>query len=82
MDIVFAALAAPVAIPPRYGAKLPALDSLPDELKGFIGQMRARRAGRLVLETYEKARPQPQAPMPARGNGRPLSSLILAARPG
>ena len=81
VDIVFAALAAPVVFPPRFGAKLPALDALPDELKSFIDQMRARRAGRLVLETYEKARPHPQAPMRARGNGRPLSSLILAAWP-
>jgi glutathione S-transferase len=81
VDVVFAALAAPVVLPPRYGAKLPALDALPDELKSFIDQMRARRAGRLVLETYDKARPHPQAPMPARGNGRPLSSLILAAWP-
>ena len=81
VDVVFAALAAPVVFPPRYGAVLPALDALPDELKNFVGQMRARHAGRLVLETYEEARPQPQDPMPARGNGRSLSSLILAAWP-
>jgi cytochrome P450 len=81
VDIVFAALAAPVILPPRYGAKLPALDALPDELKSFVVQMRARRAGQLVLDTYETARPQPQARMPARGNGRPLSSLILEAWP-
>jgi len=81
VDVVFAALAAPVVFPPGYGAVLPALDALPAELKNFIDQMRARRAGRLVLETYEEARPPPQGPLPARGNGRPLSSLILAAWP-
>jgi len=81
VDIVFAALAAPVVFPPRYGAKLPALDALPDELKTFIGWMRARRAGQLVLGTYDAARPQPQGAMPARGSGRPLSSLLLAAWP-
>ena len=70
-----------LVFPPRYGAMLPALDALPDDLKNFVGQMRARRAGRLVLDTYDEARPHPQAPMPARGNGRPLSSLILAAWP-
>jgi cytochrome P450/glutathione S-transferase len=81
VDIVFAALAAPVIFPPRYGAKLPALDVLPGEFKSFIEQIRARGAGQLVLDSYEAVRPQPQAPMPARGSGRPLSSLILEAWP-
>jgi cytochrome P450 len=81
VDIVFAALAAPVVFPPRYGAKLPALEALPGEFKSFVEQLRARRAGQLVLDTYETARPQPQAIMAARGSGRPLSSLILEAWP-
>jgi cytochrome P450 len=34
-----------------------------------------------VLETYDAARPQSQAAMPARGSGRPFSSLILEAWP-
>src|SRR3954452_11193599 len=70
VDIVFAALAAPVVFPPRYGAELPALDALPGEFKSFVEQLRARRAGQLVLDTYDAARPQPQAVMPARGSGR------------
>ena len=81
VDFVFAALAAPLVFPPRYGAKLPALDALPGEFKSFVEQLRARRAGQLVLDTYDAARPQPQAFMPARGSGRPLSSLILEAWP-
>lgn len=81
VDIVFAALAAPVVFPPRYGAKLPALEELPGEFKSFVEQLRSRRAGKLVFDTYETARPQPQAIMPARGSGRPLSSLILEAWP-
>jgi len=81
VDIAFAALMAPVVLPSRHGARLPALDTLPDELKSFVGQMRARRAGQLALDTYEAARPQPQGLMPARGSGRPLSSLILDAWP-
>jgi cytochrome P450 len=81
VDIVFAALAAPVVFPPRYGAKLPALEALPGEFKSFVEQLRTRRAGQLVFDTYEMARPQPQAIMPARGSGRPLSSLILEAWP-
>jgi cytochrome P450 len=81
VDIVFAALAAPMVFPPRYGAKLPALEALPGEFKSFVEQLRARRAGQLVFDTYEAARPQPQTLMPARGSGRPLSSLILEAWP-
>jgi cytochrome P450 len=81
VDIVFAALAAPLVYPPRYGAVLPALDALPGEFKSFVEQLRTRRAGQLVLETYDAARPQPQALTPARGSGRPLTSLILEAWP-
>jgi len=77
VDIVFAALMAPVVLPRRYGARLPPRDALPSPLKGFVTAMRARPSGRLVLETYETARPQPQPAMPARGSGRPLSSLLL-----
>src|SRR5262249_23487454 len=71
----------PVVLPSRHGAKLLALDALPDELKSFVGEMRARRAGQLALDTYEVARPQPQRAMPARGSGRPLTSIILEAWP-
>ena len=81
VDIVVAALLAPVVLPPRHGAPLPALEALPDALKSLVGEMRGRRAGQLVLAAYDMARPQPQAPMPARGNGRPLSSIILEAWP-
>jgi cytochrome P450 len=80
VDIVFAALAAPVVFPPQYGAILPARDALPDGFKSFVDQMRARRAGQFVLEAYQ-ARPQPQGWMAARGSGRPLTSLILEAWP-
>ena len=81
VDVIFAALAAPTVFPARYGAKLPPFDALPDALKTFITEMRGRRGGQLVFDTYEAARPQPQAPMAARGSGRPLSSLLSAAGP-
>src|SRR5262249_2697083 len=50
VDIVFAALAAPVVLPPQYGATLPARELLPDAFKSFVDQMRARRAGQFVLD--------------------------------
>src|SRR4030095_16263422 len=45
VDIVFAALMAPVVFPPHYAAKLPTLAALPDGLRTFVEEMRARRAG-------------------------------------
>lgn len=80
VDIVFSALAAPVVFPARYGAKLPPFAALPAVLKSFVEEMRARRAGRLVLDTYAAARPEPQPPMAARGSGRPLSSRLLGPK--
>lgn len=81
VDIVFASLLAPVTYPARYGAALPALATLPRGYAAFVDEMRGRRAGQLVLDTYEAARSEPQPLMPARGNGRPLSSIILEAWP-
>ena len=60
-DIVFAALAAPVVLPPRYGGGLPSAQ-LPPEFRAFVDELRGRRGGRLVLDTYETARPEPQPP--------------------
>ena len=77
IDIVFSALMAPVVIPPGYGAKLPPLEALPAELRTFVEEMRARRAGVLVLDTYKIARGTSQPPLPARGSGRPLQSYLL-----
>ena len=77
IDIVFSALMAPVVFPPEYRAKLPAAAALPTVLKSFLDEMRARRAGQLVLTTYATARPPSQRPIPARSSGRPLSSLLL-----
>ncbi len=61
IDIVFAALIAPVVAPAEYGARLPALDQLPAELRTVLDELRRRRAGRLVLETYAAARPGAEA---------------------
>jgi cytochrome P450/glutathione S-transferase len=76
-DIVFAALMAPVVLPTGYGAKLPPISALPPALKDFVAEMQARRAGHLVMETYRAARTQTQPPLPARGSGRPLASILF-----
>lgn len=76
VDIVFAALMAPIVMPPGYGAKLPARSELPLALANFVAEIGGRRAGQLVLDTYKESRPTPQPAMPTRGSGRPLSALL------
>lgn len=77
VDIVFSALMAPLVFPAEYGAKLPPVEDLPQDLKRFVAAMGARRAGRLVQETYAAARPAPQRYMRARRRGGLLSALLL-----
>lgn len=55
-DIAFAALAGPLVLPRNYGARLPAMEDLPDALQSFVKATRARPAGDLVLRTYDAAR--------------------------
>lgn len=55
-DVVLAALAGPIVLPPSYGARLPAREDLSAETRALIAATRARPAGRLVLRTYEAAR--------------------------
>ena len=56
LDITFAALAGPLVFPRNYGARLPAVEDLPDALRRFVISTRARTAGDLVLRTYDAAR--------------------------
>jgi hypothetical protein len=56
IDVVVAALLSPVTWPPQYGGMLPPLAQTPQELQAFVMQTRARPAGRLALQTYEKIR--------------------------
>ncbi len=80
LDIVFAALAAPIVFPEKYGSRLPSIEELPTALRSFVDEMRGRRAGQLVLDTYATARPPSQPPLPARSRGRPLTQRLLTPR--
>ncbi|HWO19597.1 MAG TPA: glutathione S-transferase family protein [Kofleriaceae bacterium] len=55
-DLTFAALAAPVVLPPAYGASLPKLSEFPDEPRASIEAWRASPAGQLALRIYETER--------------------------
>ncbi len=55
-DLTFAALAAPVLLPRDYGAPLPSLEELPDEMLAIIDEMRATPAGEFGLRMYRDHR--------------------------
>lgn len=55
-DISFAALAAPIILPEKYGAPLPTLSTLPSNVQNLINQYREHPAGQRVLRLYEKHR--------------------------
>jgi cytochrome P450 len=82
LDIVFSALTAPVIFPAEYGAKLPKFSELPPALRDFIEALRARRAGRLVLDVYAEARGTPQVKLTfksARRSWAPPSVVVSLA---
>jgi glutathione S-transferase len=51
-DLSFAALAAPVLLPPQYGVALPTLDQLPETVVELITELRATAAGAFALRVY------------------------------
>lgn len=55
-DLAFAALAAPVLVPPDYGVPLPQPDELPAHMAGVVRELRDHPAGRFVLELYRRER--------------------------
>jgi glutathione S-transferase len=55
-DITFAALAAPVLIPPGHPAFDAAMHQLPLALQPVVKRLRARPSGQLIMRLYEKER--------------------------
>jgi glutathione S-transferase len=56
-DLAFAALAAAVLVPPRYGVPLPQPDELPAPFDDEVRGMRAHPAGQFALRLYDQERP-------------------------
>ena len=56
-DLAFAALAAAVVVPPRYGMPLPQPDVLPEPFAGEVRAMREHPAGAFALRLYDQERP-------------------------
>jgi cytochrome P450/glutathione S-transferase len=85
-DLVFAALSAPIMIPPQYGGPMPALDQLPTAMRSTIESWRARPSGQFALRLYEN-RPQKAPDLVAlgkHGSGRTFKDKLLnfAISPG
>jgi len=68
-DLTFAALAAPVLMPPGYGVELPQPDILPEATARLVGRAREHPAGAHALRMYSEQRraaPAPEAVAAAR----------------
>jgi glutathione S-transferase len=55
-DLTFAALFAPVVLPPEYGVVLPTFDELQPDTRELVTKMRATRAGQFTLEMFRRYR--------------------------
>jgi hypothetical protein len=55
-DMVFAALASPVLLPPGHPVTLPPIETFPEPLAGLVQRLRETGAGKLALRTYATAR--------------------------
>jgi glutathione S-transferase len=55
-DLTFAALAAPLVVPTRYGSPLPPVDALPEAMAREVRRLRDHPAGRFALRLYETER--------------------------
>ncbi len=55
-DLTFAALAAPILLPPNYAAPLPSLDDFDGEPRSRLDAWRASPAGRFALRIYDTER--------------------------
>ena len=55
-DLTFAALSAPMVMPPEYGVPLPQPSELPSEMGAVVEEMRTHPAGRFALDMYARER--------------------------
>ena len=56
-DLTFAALAAPLVLPPEYGVALPPVEAMPDPMAATIRELRAHPAGAHALKVFREQRP-------------------------
>jgi glutathione S-transferase len=59
-DLAFAALSAPVIVPPEYGTPLPQPGDLPEETAAAVQRWRSHPAGQFALRLFREERPAPK----------------------
>lgn len=52
-DVAFAVAAAPLVLPPTYGAPIPTLDEMPAPVQAAVSEMRSYIAGQYALRIYK-----------------------------
>ena len=55
-DVSFAALTAPLVLPPKYGATLPTLEELPKSMIALVQEFQDMEAGKRALRLYTQYR--------------------------
>ncbi len=60
-DLAFAALAAPMLLPERYGSPLPPVEAVPDPVANEVRRLRAHPAGVFADRLYAEERGRPRA---------------------
>src|SRR4051812_34370521 len=60
-DLTFAALSAPLVLPPEYGVPLPRVEELPARMADVVRELRSHPAGAHALEMYRTERQPPSA---------------------
>jgi glutathione S-transferase len=60
-DLAFAALAAPVVVPPTYGTPLPQPEDMPEDMAEAVLRWRSHPAGGFALRLFREERPPPRS---------------------
>jgi glutathione S-transferase len=68
-DLTFAALAAPMLLPPQYGSPLPPPEAMPDVMAREVLRLRSHPAGVFADRLYEEERCHPSSGRAAVGRG-------------
>jgi glutathione S-transferase len=59
-DLAFAALAAPLVVPPVYGTPLPQPEDMPEDMASAVLRWRSHPAGEFALRLFREDRPTPK----------------------
>ena len=73
-DLTFAAVAAPMVLPEKFGGTAPTIGQLPDSMRAVVEEMRSTVAGKFILRLYDEER------VPKRNKSELLSEPGILSR--